>query len=351
MPLARSLVRNGILLDFAEYLETREIGFERLRAAVGLEKLLPDDPKQAVPLDTVIRLFDHAGKLLEDPCLGLKFGMQIRPGASGLIGQLAINSPDLRTALKVVMDYFSVFMTDFSIQTEPIPDGVRICWRFPDGAIAQRRQLNLFFASASVARVRIAAGPDWCPMKVELECDEPPCRNDIIAALGSVVRFSAPVNCIELDTACLAMPMPDADPQLFHLVRELAEKWMREGTGPPGIVGAVRDQIIPRLRINRFELDHIAEALELSPRALQWRLEQVGTTFEKVRDETRRHLAVHYLRDTDLPLVEIAHELGFSEQSAFSRAAQRWFEQPPRSYRQQHRRTRLSEAPKDTGSD
>lgn len=351
MPLARSVVRNGILLEFADYLASREISFDGLRETVGLEALQPDDPKQALPLDAVIGLFERAGQLLDDPCLGLKFGMRLRRGASGLIGQLVINAPDVRTALRSVMDYFPVFISDFNIQTEHIAGEVRLIWHLPDGSLARQRQFNMFFAAATIARVRPAAGSDWSPMRVEFTCEEPPCRTDILAAFGPCVRFSSNQNSIGLDAACLSLPMPGADPQLYLLLRELAEKWLREGAKSPGIVGEVRQKIAGRLRQNEIELEDIAASLGIGGRSLQWRLEQAGTTFEKVRDDVRRNLAEHYLRDTEMPLVEIAHELGFSEQSAFSRAAQRWFEQSPRSYRQSHRKTRTdpSDEPQEAG--
>ena len=89
-------------------------------------------------------------------------------------------------------------------------------------------------------------------------------------------------------------------------------------------------------------LEHIARRLRISPRALQNRLGQKSTTFERVLSETRRALAVRYLRDTDLSLTEIAFLLGFSEQSAFTRAARGWFGCPPRAMRDKSRRGMLA---------
>jgi AraC-like DNA-binding protein len=44
-------------------------------------------------------------------------------------------------------------------------------------------------------------------------------------------------------------------------------------------------------------------------------------------------LAGQYLPDPTLSLIEIAFLLGFSEQSAFSRACRRWFGKPPSALR------------------
>jgi AraC-like DNA-binding protein len=52
-----------------------------------------------------------------------------------------------------------------------------------------------------------------------------------------------------------------------------------------------------------------------------------------VLDQTRRHFAKAYVEERSLALTEIGYLLGFSEQSAFTRAFQRWYGVAPRDYR------------------
>jgi AraC-like DNA-binding protein len=47
----------------------------------------------------------------------------------------------------------------------------------------------------------------------------------------------------------------------------------------------------------------------------------------------RRDLALRYVRETDLPLTEVALALGYSELSAFSRAFDVWIDLSPQRYR------------------
>jgi AraC-like DNA-binding protein len=60
---------------------------------------------------------------------------------------------------------------------------------------------------------------------------------------------------------------------------------------------------------------------------------QEGTT--RLLDDTRRSLTRRYLMETSLKLTEIAGLVGYSELSAFSRAARRWFGTSPRNFRRQ----------------
>ncbi len=56
-------------------------------------------------------------------------------------------------------------------------------------------------------------------------------------------------------------------------------------------------------------------------------------SFADVLDHTRKHFASCYLQQRGLQLTEIAYPLGFSEQSSFTRAFQRWYGVSPTQYR------------------
>ncbi len=57
---------------------------------------------------------------------------------------------------------------------------------------------------------------------------------------------------------------------------------------------------------------------------LQRQLRVEGTNYREVFDGTRKSLATQYVRDGEYSLGEIAYQLGFTDQSNFSRAFKRW---------------------------
>jgi AraC-like DNA-binding protein len=71
----------------------------------------------------------------------------------------------------------------------------------------------------------------------------------------------------------------------------------------------------------------------LSRQALFRRLKGEGATFEKVLDELRRQMALHYLSGKKVSVNETAFLVGFSEPAAFSRAFKRWTGKSPRDAR------------------
>ena len=71
----------------------------------------------------------------------------------------------------------------------------------------------------------------------------------------------------------------------------------------------------------------------MHPRTLQRRLRHEGTTFEEIKDETRRDLAYRYLSHPDVSLTQVTALLDYREQSALGRSVQRWFHTTPQSLR------------------
>ena len=79
-----------------------------------------------------------------------------------------------------------------------------------------------------------------------------------------------------------------------------------------------------------------ARRLAMSPRTLQRRLSEEGTSFDTLREETRKQTAEMYLADRTLSVSEVAFLLGFSEPGAFHRAFRRWHNTTPDAFRKQN---------------
>ena len=92
----------------------------------------------------------------------------------------------------------------------------------------------------------------------------------------------------------------------------------------------------------------VADALGTSVRTLQRRLADAGSSFMMLLDRSRLAAAVDVLQHTDAKVVDIALDLGYSEQAHFSRAFRRWMGLAPREYRRSMRTTHTSQAGVET---
>jgi AraC-like DNA-binding protein len=71
-------------------------------------------------------------------------------------------------------------------------------------------------------------------------------------------------------------------------------------------------------------------------RSLRRQLSEDGQSFRDLLAEARYAKARDLLRQTDLPVEEIAAQIGYAESAAFIHAFRRWAGQSPRAYRQGH---------------
>ena len=89
----------------------------------------------------------------------------------------------------------------------------------------------------------------------------------------------------------------------------------------------------PMLKGQEPDLQQIATRLQMPARTLRRKLAEEGSSYRAIMNDTRRDLAMAYIRDTESAFGEIAWLLGFSSAEAFQRAFKRWSGQTPGDYR------------------
>ena len=113
-------------------------------------------------------------------------------------------------------------------------------------------------------------------------------------------------------------------------------------TAPLGLVVRYRDPLSMAERLRGVlqrrpggpsDLQTTARSLAVTPQTLHRRLAAEGFTFQGLRDEVRRDLAIELLADARKSLDEIALMLGFAEHSSFHRAFRRWTGMSPGVFR------------------
>lgn len=330
------LTRASIFVGFQEFLAERGCALAPLLEAAGLTSDCIADPDRDISVAAVAAVLEAAAEKTGDPCLGLHWAENYPAGASGVFGQLLIHAGTLGEAMAAIARYFSLIVVPPNIEFRHDGNLAILTWRLPPPAPSLTQYMS-FGVAIAVLRLRAVAGPGWQPEYASLGVRELPCAADAHRLLGPVIHYNAPACEVAVQSALLTCGPEHSNTRLYGLMRDLGERLLAERPMTSGAVQAAQGVLLRQLEKGDVSLEAIARALDLTPRALQSRLQQSGTTFEAVLNETRAGLAERFLRDTDLPLAEIALLLGFSEQSAFTRAAARWFGVAPSAYRQQLR--------------
>lgn len=105
------------------------------------------------------------------------------------------------------------------------------------------------------------------------------------------------------------------------------------GAGPVSrrILHLFDEAIVRRAAIPRIE--ELATALRCSPATLRRRLAAEGVSLRQLKEQRRLGWAIEMLRQSDLPVAEIAVRTGFSDETAFRRAFKQWSGEPPSAFR------------------
>lgn len=119
------------------------------------------------------------------------------------------------------------------------------------------------------------------------------------------------------------------------LIAEMAERQLREAEAEAGnnIVIALATLLESNLA-SPPSSDVAAKALGQSPRSLRRKLKSAGTSYQTELDRLRLRFASRkLLHEQDLPITQIAYQLGYSNVSDFGRAFKKWSGLSPRAYR------------------
>jgi len=323
-------IRALVLSGLREMLRGYSAEFLPVLQEVELPVEVVGDEFAWISLEKFAKLLTAAARVTGDPYFGLKHGASGR-FTSNPLGYLMANAPDLKTALRSFA-YFQPVLSSNSLEFVESAGGGRLEWSYPV-TVPNIVQLTDFVLMRFVARIQSAAGSAWRPVSVGVTHRQPPDLAEYERRLGPRIAFNQPVNSIGIAGPTLSLPMPHADPQLFKLVARFCEEQLERQKAADHPLNRIREAMIRSLQHGSFGPKCVANELGLTPNGLHRRLKAEGTNFQRLLDDTRRCLTHRYLLETSLKLTDIAARVGYSELSAFSRAARRWFGTSPRSFR------------------
>ncbi|KAF0865302.1 AraC family transcriptional regulator [Pseudomonas sp. LD120] len=146
------------------------------------------------------------------------------------------------------------------------------------------------------------------------------------------LRFRQQRSSLLFHSRYLDMPLLQDERTLKHfLERSPADLLSRPDEG--NSLSSQLRRLLSRDRERWPDLESVAQHLHVSPQTLRRHLREEGSSFQGLKDELRRDIAIYHLGRADLSLQQIAEQLGFSEPSAFHRAFKKWTGLTPGAYR------------------
>jgi AraC-like DNA-binding protein len=274
-----------------------------------------------------LRMWELAARAMEDPELPLTVVNRHAVGDLDLYDYLFATAGTLREGLAVSSNYLYMMTTNGQLRVEAETDTETIYSYSYIQAGGRAEELYLQFSVAVFcARAAAATGRPVIPVRVGFAHPAPRRHRAFIETFGTrQVDFGAPATTFTLRNRDLDQPMLGADPALAAILASYAE------TLPPPHPATWHDHFRQRLaqEVERGSpsLDTLARRLVVSPRTLQRRLAEHGTTWRAELEFVRCQRARQARRAGAADMTQLASHLGYADPRSARRFLRRWNDQ------------------------
>lgn len=310
----------------------------------GIDVGVLEDPDARVLHDQINTLWLAAEARHGDPHLGVKVALGIEPRAINVASYLLMSSRTVGEGVERVTRFQRLISQASRIFVEPQGSQVLIRFGFAGGDLQVSRHQVESTGLIYTRFLHWISGGSFRPDAVHFRHPRPPARFDYEAAFGAPCSFEQAADALVASRAALETPSVHANAEMNELHETVAHRRLAR-LGEAGIAPRIKALLLLRPEEGRPSIAQLAKQLAMSPRTLQRRLAQEGTTFEKVLEGMRRELAMGRLLHSDDSVGEVAYLTGFSEASAFIRQFKQWTGQTPADWRRAHRKTSTGGSP------
>jgi len=185
-------------------------------------------------------------------------------------------------------------------------------------------QAEQYIIAAILQIVRICAGADWLPTHINISATE---RPRALPEEWSEIIISWGCNATEIRIPDTVMAMPPKSMQRSYQYHDSDE------FGIPALAPRFVELIETQIRSGRINLEGTAEELGLSKSTLKRRLGRMNTSYREISEQVRFELARQMLLNSEIPIIEIAIDLGYEHPANFSRAFKRLSGMTPNKFR------------------
>jgi AraC-like DNA-binding protein len=302
--------------------------FSRLR--VSLREFA--DPDTRLPIATLAALAHEAATISGCPHFGLLVGDRARLGSFGSIGSLMRHSATVVDALRAFVLKFhihdwggapvlarshgSTVILGYSV-IRLSPTAIRYRYDAATGILFQT--------------LKDLCGPEFRPTAVAFAYPRPPDIDYYRSYFGCKLVFDATLTGILFDDSWLAKPLVEAKPEVLRDFVKLVAR--EEAQQEAAFARRVELAIQQMLLGGTATAPTVAAMLSVSERSLRRRLDDEGENFRLLLGRRRCELAQQLLRNTSLPVADVASELQYKDANAFSRAFRTWADISPTEWR------------------
>jgi AraC-like DNA-binding protein len=301
----------------------------------GLPLSFKDQPRVLLTTEELFALWRAVGEVSANPTIGLQLGTENRTGRFQPVSLAALSSPNFGAAVDQMGRYKQLTCPEeIAQETDDEEWRIQFRWLLADEPEPPVLIECCFAWVLSIARH--GTGTRLSPLRVEFAQPRAHVKT-IERHFGCPVVLHTARNAIVFRASDAQRPFGTRNAELLAMLAPQFEEELKQENGDGNFVERVRTAVQQKLTGRRPTIEDVADALHVSSRTLQRRLQDRGSSFQRVLEEARHQLARHYLNNPVLELNEAAYLLGYEDANSFVRAFRTWEGIPPARWREQQR--------------
>jgi AraC-like DNA-binding protein len=323
----------------------------RVSAAWGLPELLED---LGVELAAVLGdahlprdLFDNRENVLTYPQLerlllacerraqcdyiGLLVGQRSRLADMGLAGEIARCADTVRNGLLAFIEHFNLHDTAATCTLVEADGYARFIYTVLEHGLHDTRHFQFGGVTIAFNIFQDLCGPDFLPTAVTFASRTPTNARVFQRFFRAPVHFDKDESSLLVAHSWLDKPLPVVEPaqraDIAHRARAQHQAMLADF---PAIV---RRLVRKQLLLGAFTMDNVAATLSVHRRTLDRYLQERGVHYGELVESVKQDVARHLLRETTMPIQQIAETLRFSSAANFATAFRRRAGMTPSAFR------------------
>jgi len=301
----------------------------------GLPPSFLDQPRVLLKTEELFALWRAIGEVSDNPAIGLLLGTETKTERFHPVSLAALSTESFGQAVKQMARYKQLTCPEeIRQQMNEEEWSIHFHWLLADQVEPMALIECAFAWVLSVARH--GTGTRLSPLRMEFVQPRPHIKA-IERHFGCPVVCGAPHNAIVFRAADAQRPFVTRNAELLAMLAPQFEEELKRENGDESFVDRVRLAIQQKLTGQRPTIEDIADALHISSRTIQRRLQKEGSSFQRLLEEARHQLARQYLNNSVLELNEAAYLLGYNDANSFVRAFRTWEGVPPARWREEQR--------------
>ena len=188
-------------------------------------------------------------------------------------------------------------------------------------------QMELYRITSMIQLTQLACDAQWRPDTIHLNQPSSSVVEASPLLSSSKINFSKPDSSISIPGELLQLPVQ------LDIPKKRTTKKNADADDNIDFANSIRNIINTYSLTKNISIEETAEIVEMSVRTLQRRLSDHGLRFNELLNEAKFTHAKMKLKTTEMPIMEIARSLGYSDAAHFTRAFHNWCGTTPTKYR------------------